>query len=72
MGWWQSKNGYGGDEPADIIGKAFADANKAYQAACGRPVTLGELADMIEFVSCGLIEPNLTRPTDTKYPFASD
>jgi len=78
MGWWEGNRGTGGDTPADIIGSAFKKINQAYKEDWDRNVTLGELADAIEFGSCGQLVVTTRRhwkedrektADDKPYPF---
>ena len=53
MGWWKSEHGLIGDSPADVLDDAFAKIEKVYRKQSGRPPLHGEIADLIEFCSCG-------------------
>lgn len=55
MGWWKSERGIIGDVPADIMDEALEGIVEAYQSRAGRPPTQGELADLIEFCTCGCL-----------------
>lgn len=66
MGWWRSEHGAIGDWPADIISKAFFLIENVYMQECGRLPTQGEIADLIEFCSMGVLKPQCGDPN---YPF---
>jgi hypothetical protein len=66
MGWWRSENGSIGDWPADIMDKALKDIEDVYLHQCGRLPTQGEIANLIEFCSCGTLKPACGDP---RYPF---
>jgi hypothetical protein len=57
MGWWKSEHGVCGDGPADIMDAAFRKVEGEYLRKAGRLPTQGEMADLIEFCSCGTLVP---------------
>ncbi|GEM_PF-3639694 len=62
MGWWQSAHGMIGDVPADILDYATEKIVKAYEESSGRPPTQGEMADLIDFCTCGMLAPRCGDP----------
>lgn len=56
MGWWRSQNGVIGDRPADIMDHALKAIEQAYLREAGRLPTQGEVADLIQFCSCGVFD----------------
>lgn len=56
MGWWKSQNGVIGDQPADVMDHALKAIELTYQREAGRPPTQGEIADLIQFCSCGVFD----------------
>lgn len=69
MGFWESDRGIIGDSWADALGQCFEDLGKD-ETSSGHQITMGELADLIEFCSLGLLEVrvdegNLTRQLST-------
>jgi hypothetical protein len=67
MGWWKSQNGVIGDQPADIMGGAMKAIEQTYMREAGRLPTQGELADLIQFCSCGIFD---VACGDVKYEFS--
>ena len=57
MGWWQSEHGMCGDGPADLCGHFLRDLEKEFIKEVGRLPTQGEVADLIEFCTCGVLRP---------------
>lgn len=62
MGWWKSEHGAIGDWPSDIMAKAFNLLEDVYMRECGRLPTQGEIADLIEFCSMGVLKPQCGDP----------
>jgi len=62
MGWWESEHGILGDHPADLLGSAIQEIVKCYQDKAGRKPSQGEIADLIEFVSRGMLRPSCGDP----------
>jgi len=62
MGWWKCENGIIGDWPADILDGALRKIEESYLAQCGRLPTQGELANLIEFCTCGVLRPECGDP----------
>ena len=58
MGWWRCENGIIGDVPADILDNAIEAIENVYMGELGRQPTQGELANLIEFCTCGIFLPN--------------
>jgi hypothetical protein len=58
MGWWRSQRGVIGDEPADLFEKFLHDVVEIYNRRAARPPTQGELADLIEFCTRGILSCN--------------
>ena len=50
MGYWESKNGTIGDEPADAIGDAIEKIKKHYKRDLHREPTNAEIRDVFNFV----------------------
>lgn len=67
MGWWRCEHGTIGDGPADILENALKKIELQYRDAAGRPPTQGELANLIEFCTCGALVPECGDP---KHPFS--
>lgn len=67
MGWWKSSCGTIGDSVADIMDAAIHKIEAEYQEYRGRLPTQGELADLIEFSTCGVLVPVCGDP---KFPFS--
>jgi hypothetical protein len=57
MGWWRSENGILGDTVADILGKALNAIEDTYLREAGRLPTQGEIANLVEFCTCGALRP---------------
>lgn len=55
MGYWRSLRGTIGDGPADLLGVALTKIAQIYLHDTGRRITQGELADLVEFVTCGQV-----------------
>ena len=55
MGWWKTPNGMIGDGPADIMDKAWHEIEKEYRRDASRPPTQREIADLVEFTTCGAL-----------------
>lgn len=66
MGWWKSEHGIIGDVAADFTDEFLKKVQNAYTEFAKRPPTQGEIADLIEFVSCGIFRVNCGK---TDYPF---
>lgn len=66
MGWWKSEHGVLGDWPADVMDAALKKIENVYLQECGRLPTQGELADLVEFCTCGVLRPQCGDP---KFPF---
>jgi len=62
MGWWRSSHGIIGDWPADILDKALREIEAVYQTECKRKPTQGEIANLVEFCSCGTLRPECGDP----------
>jgi len=56
MGWWKSQHGVIGDSPADIMGNAMQAIEQAYLREANRLPTQGEIADLLQFCSCGVFD----------------
>jgi hypothetical protein len=56
MGWWKSSHGMIGDAPADVMDRAFRQLEAVYTEQAGRLPTQGEIADLIQFSSCGTFD----------------
>jgi hypothetical protein len=67
MGWWKSENGIIGDSVADVIDSALNKIESIYLKECGRSPLQGELANLIEFSTCGCLKPFCG---NAKYPFS--
>jgi len=67
MGWWRSQNGVIGDRPADIMDGAMKAIEQSYLREAGRLPTQGEIADLVQFCSCGVFE---VACGDPKYDFS--
>ena len=50
MGYWDSKNGIIGDEPADAMGDAISKIKKHYKRDLKREPTNAEIRDVFNFV----------------------
>lgn len=57
MGWWNSEHGTIGDTAADALTEALCKIEDEYLEFAGRPPSQGELADLIEFCTCGCLKP---------------
>src|SRR5688500_13900978 len=64
MGWWSCKGGVIGDGPADLLGDALDEIVGEYQEEHGRPPTLGELAQLIEFCTRGKLKAIAAGPEE--------
>lgn len=62
MGWWKSENGVIGDSVADIMVKALRRVVDEYKRTGNRMPTQGEMADLIEFCSRGILVPQVDNP----------
>lgn len=56
MGWWNSEHGMIGDLAADFANEFYRHVQQSYQEMTGRLPTQGEVADLIEFASCGVFK----------------
>lgn len=68
MGWWKTDNGTIGDGPADLCDEFMDKVEALYLCETGRQPTQGEIADLLEFCSCGIL---MVACGDAKYPFSS-
>lgn len=68
MGWWKTRNGVIGDSPADVAAKFWKDVEAAYLKETGRLPLQGEIADLLEFTSCGVFSVCCG---DVAYPWTS-
>lgn len=66
MGWWKTQHGTIGDGPADIMDAALKKIESEYLEQVGRLPTQGELANLIEFTTCGCLSPACGDPA---HPF---
>jgi hypothetical protein len=57
MGWWRCEHGIIGDWPADVMGDALAKIEDIYLRETGRLPTQGEMANLVEFCTCGVLRP---------------
>ena len=57
MGWWRSEHGIIGDWTADILCEALKKIESVYEHECHRKPKQGEIANLIEFCSRGLLRP---------------
>ncbi len=67
MGWWKTEHGVVGDWPADILDAAIKRIEQVYLQESGRLPTQGELANLIEFCTCGCLRPACGDPA---HPFS--
>lgn len=68
MGWWRTGNGTIGDAPADLCDRFLEEVEALYLHEVGRQPTQGELADIIEFCSGGILKVTCG---DAKHPFST-
>lgn len=57
MGWWKSEHGILGDHVADILDMAWDAIVEVYQQKANRNPTQGELANLVEFTTGGVLCP---------------
>ena len=55
MGWWITDNGTIGDGPADLCDRFLEDIETLYLRETGRLPSQGEIADLVEFCSNGVL-----------------
>lgn len=68
MGWWRTDNGTIGDGPADLCDRFLEDIEMLYLREMGRPPSQGEIADLVELCSGGVLRVVCG---DTGHPFST-
>ena len=71
MSWWKSERGIIGDEVRSILDKAFEDVMDVYQKSVHRHPTQGELADLVEFTTGGILRATCGCPSERVTPASS-
>lgn len=62
-------NGTIGDGPADLCDRFMREVEEIYLHETGRPPSQGEIADLLEFCSSGVLKVVCG---DTKHPFSTE
>ena len=68
MGWWKTERGLGGDQWADTFGGMMKELQG--QKRDGHEINLGELADLVEFCSCGQLKAEVVDPSAAERPIS--
>ena len=62
MSWWRSEHGTIGDSVAGVLDGALERIEDIYLREAGRQPSQGELADLIEFCTTGMLVPTCGNP----------